>query len=169
VAQGRRRAGRDAYGRLPPPARLRQVPGGRDAPGRAGRRTDLEAPDRTDARFTSLWWHWRFFGQTDKPAERVINADPDAWYRLTDEHMGPEAYADVREAIHDPATVHAMLCDYRAGLRGNRAGLRGNRAGLRGNRAGLRGDRAATRRTRPPAGGSRSTVGTTWPRRTPPR
>jgi haloacetate dehalogenase len=31
--------------------------------------------------------------------------------------MGPEAYADVRAAVHDPATVHAMVCDYRAGLR----------------------------------------------------
>lgn len=31
---------------------------------------------RADARFASSWWHWFFFGQTDKPAERVINADP---------------------------------------------------------------------------------------------
>jgi haloacetate dehalogenase len=76
-----------------------------------------EALSRTDAKFASLWWHWWFFGQTENPAERVINADPDAWYQISPEHMGPEAYADVREAIHDPATVHAMLGDYRAGLR----------------------------------------------------
>ena len=25
---------------------------------------------RTDARFARAWWHWFFFGQTDKPAER---------------------------------------------------------------------------------------------------
>jgi haloacetate dehalogenase len=80
-----------------------------------------EALDRADARFAAAWWHWFFFGQTEKPAERVINADPDAWYRFTDEHMGPEAYADLRQAIHDPATVHAMVSDYRAGLRADRA------------------------------------------------
>jgi haloacetate dehalogenase len=30
--------------------------------------------------------------------------------------MGAEAYEDYRRAIHDPATVHAMCEDYRAGL-----------------------------------------------------
>jgi haloacetate dehalogenase len=30
--------------------------------------------------------------------------------------MGVEAYADYRAAIHDPATVHGMIEDYRAGL-----------------------------------------------------
>ena len=30
--------------------------------------------------------------------------------------MGPEAFADYQRAIHDPATVHAMVEDYRAGL-----------------------------------------------------
>lgn len=76
-----------------------------------------EALARADARFAALWWHWWFFGQTDKPAERVINADPDAWYRFTQQPVGPQAYADVRAAVHDPATVHAMVSDYRAGLR----------------------------------------------------
>jgi haloacetate dehalogenase len=76
-----------------------------------------EALGRTDAKFASMYWHWWFFGQTEKPAERVINADPDAWYQATSEHMGPEAYADLQEALHDPATVHGMIADYRAGLR----------------------------------------------------
>jgi haloacetate dehalogenase len=80
-----------------------------------------EALKRTDARFAALWWHWWFFGQTEKPAERVISADPDAWYRFTPEHMGAEAFADLQAAVHDPATVSAMVCDYRAGLRGDRA------------------------------------------------
>ncbi|MEU6743713.1 alpha/beta fold hydrolase [Streptosporangium sandarakinum] len=75
-----------------------------------------EALDRADARFAAAWWHWFFLGQTDKPAERVISADPDAWYRGTPEQMGAEAYEDYRRAIHDPATVHAMCEDYRAGL-----------------------------------------------------
>ena len=41
----------------------------------------VEHLERTDATFAQAWWHWWFLGQTDKPAERVINADPDAWYR----------------------------------------------------------------------------------------
>ncbi|NUW36812.1 alpha/beta hydrolase [Nonomuraea sp. SMC257] len=75
-----------------------------------------EALARCDARFAASWWHWFFLGQTAKPAERVINADPDAWYQYTDEHMGREAYEDLRAALHDPEVVHAMCEDYRAGL-----------------------------------------------------
>lgn len=75
----------------------------------------LEALERCDARFAQAWWHWFFFGQKGKP-ERAILADPDAWYSATAEQMGTEAYADYREAIHDPETVHGMIEDYRAGL-----------------------------------------------------
>jgi len=75
-----------------------------------------EALARCDTRFATRWYHWFFFGQTDKPAERFINADPDAWYTATAEQMGAEAYADYHQAIHDPDTVHAMMEDYRAGL-----------------------------------------------------
>jgi haloacetate dehalogenase len=77
----------------------------------------VEHLERCDARFAAAWWHWWFFAQTEKPAERVICADPDAWYTATAEHMGEEAYADFRAAVRDPATVHAMVEDYRAGLR----------------------------------------------------
>ncbi len=35
--------------------------------------------------------------------------------------MGEAAYADYRAAIHDPATVHAMMEDYRAGVGLDRA------------------------------------------------
>jgi haloacetate dehalogenase len=75
-----------------------------------------EALGRCDARFAASWWHWFFFGQTAKRAERVISADPEAWYPAGSEQMGEEAYADYRRAIHDPATVLAMMEDYRAGL-----------------------------------------------------
>jgi haloacetate dehalogenase len=75
-----------------------------------------EALARCDARFAASWWHWFFLGQTAKPAERVISADPEAWYQTGPAQMGAEAYADFRRAIHDPATVHAMCEDYRAGL-----------------------------------------------------
>lgn len=72
--------------------------------------------DRADARFATAWWHWFFFAQPDVP-ERVINADPDAWYSGTDPaSMGAENYAEWRAAIHDPAVVRGMLEDYRAGL-----------------------------------------------------
>jgi haloacetate dehalogenase len=78
-----------------------------------------EALARCDARFAAAWWHWFFFAQPDTP-ERVINADPIAWYGADraelKERMGAEAYADFRRAIQNPETVHAMLEDYRAGL-----------------------------------------------------
>lgn len=75
-----------------------------------------EALARCDAEFASAWWHWFFLGQQAKPAERIISADPDAWYQVDAELMGAEAYADLRQALHDPAVVHAMVEDYRAGL-----------------------------------------------------
>ena len=75
----------------------------------------VEALERCDARFATAWWHWFFFAQPDKP-ERAILADPDLWYGGTPEQMGMDAYEDFRAAIHDPATVHGMLEDYRAGL-----------------------------------------------------
>lgn len=75
----------------------------------------VEALERCDARFAQLWWHWFFFAQPEKP-ERAILADPAAWYVASPEFMGDEAYADFRRATQDPATVHAMVEDYRAGL-----------------------------------------------------
>lgn len=75
-----------------------------------------EALARCDARFARDWYHWFFFAQPDKP-ERAIMADPDAWYSAArPDTMGAENYRELREAIHDRATVRAMLEDYRAGL-----------------------------------------------------
>ena len=70
---------------------------------------------RVDARFAIRWWHWFFFAQPNIP-ERVINADPDSWYRGDPAAMGAENYAEFREATRNPAVVRAMLEDYRAGL-----------------------------------------------------
>lgn len=84
-----------------------------------------------DARFASAWWHWFFFAQADKP-ERAILADPDAWYGKTPDAMGAQAQADFRAAIHDPATVHGMIEDYRAGLGIDRAHDEADRAAGRG-------------------------------------
>jgi haloacetate dehalogenase len=83
----------------------------------------VEALERCTDKFARMWWHWFFFAQPDKP-ERAILADPDAWYGNTPrkrEQMGEQAYADYRAAVHDPATVRAMLEDYRAGLGIDRA------------------------------------------------
>jgi haloacetate dehalogenase len=79
-----------------------------------------DALERCDARFAQAWWHWFFFAQHEKP-ERAILADPAAWYGGSPEAMGAENWADYRAAIHDPATIHGMLEDYRAGLGINRA------------------------------------------------
>jgi haloacetate dehalogenase len=77
-----------------------------------------EAVDRVDVRFATEWWHWFFYAGSPH-AERVINADPDAWYGLDESAraaMGPENFDYVAAAVRDPATVTAMLEDYRAGL-----------------------------------------------------
>jgi haloacetate dehalogenase len=87
-----------------------------------------EALDRCDADFAARWWHWFFFAQTEKPAEDIINADPDAWYRATRTHMEPQAWDDYRQAIHDPETVRGMVADYRAGLGIDRAHDNADRA-----------------------------------------
>jgi haloacetate dehalogenase len=78
----------------------------------------LEALERSNEKFARLWWHWFFFGEPEKP-EQAINANPDAWYRNTPEKallMGEDSYADYLCAVHDPATIHGMIEDYRAGL-----------------------------------------------------
>ncbi len=79
-----------------------------------------DALARADARFAAAWWHWFFFAQPDKP-ERAILADPLAWYGGDPDQLGAANYADYRRAITDPATVRAMLEDYRAGLGVDRA------------------------------------------------
>jgi haloacetate dehalogenase len=76
--------------------------------------------DRMGAEFATRWWHWFFFAQPDIP-ERVITADPDAWYRADPAVMGEENHAEFRAATRDPRVVRAMLEDYRAGLTVDRA------------------------------------------------
>lgn len=74
-----------------------------------------EALARCDVRFARTWWHWFFLAQPEIP-ERVILADPDAWYSAGPGGMGEESHRESREATHDPRTVRAMVEDYRAGL-----------------------------------------------------
>jgi haloacetate dehalogenase len=89
----------------------------------------IEHLERLNETFVRDWWHWWFMGQTAKPAEHVICADPDWWYRsLSPEAMGAENHADLWAALHDPAVVHGMCEDYRAGLRVDRAHEEADRA-----------------------------------------
>ena len=46
--------------------------------------------DRINARFATAWWHWFFFAQPEMP-ERVINSDPESWYRGDPNLMGHQA------------------------------------------------------------------------------
>jgi haloacetate dehalogenase len=75
----------------------------------------VEALERADAGFAQSWWHWFFLGASPH-AERVITADPLAWYRPDAASMGAENYADLVDAVEQPGTVRAMIEDYRAGL-----------------------------------------------------
>lgn len=75
----------------------------------------LEALERCNETFARQWYHWFFFAQPDKP-ERAILADPDGWYGPRPAAMGEEEYQAFRRATRDPAIVHGMLEDYRAGL-----------------------------------------------------
>jgi haloacetate dehalogenase len=89
----------------------------------------IEHLERLNEQFVRTWWHWWFLGQTDKPAERVINADPDAWYRTpAPGEMGQANHADLWAALRDPAVVHGMCEDYRAGLSIDRTDEEADRA-----------------------------------------
>ncbi|HWD83121.1 MAG TPA: alpha/beta hydrolase [Kribbella sp.] len=92
----------------------------------------VEALERCGAEFAAAWWHWWFFAQQEKPAERVICADPETWYNAwttnSPQALGPENHADFLAAIRNPATVHAMLEEYRAGLTVDRRNDEADRA-----------------------------------------
>ncbi|MGH3277655.1 MAG: alpha/beta fold hydrolase [Trebonia sp.] len=78
--------------------------------------------ERLNEAFVRTWWHWWFLGQTEKPAEAFISADPGRWYRTPPSaQMGAGNHADVWAAFRDPAVVHGMREDCRAGLRVDRA------------------------------------------------
>jgi haloacetate dehalogenase len=109
---------------------------GHDRGGRVGYRLALDHPEvirrlsildivptgevwaRADRRFAIGYWHWSFLAQPYPFPETLIGKDPDTYFFtpyfrgiLTDE----KAYQDYRAAMHDPAAVHAMCEDYRAG------------------------------------------------------
>ncbi|TGQ63519.1 MAG: alpha/beta hydrolase [Mesorhizobium sp.] len=77
----------------------------------------IEHLERADWQFARDWYHWFFFAQPEKP-ERAILADPMGWYSaLRPDQMGRDAYDELVSLVHDPAVVHGMVEDYRAGIR----------------------------------------------------
>jgi len=87
----------------------------------------VEHLERMTPEFATAWYHWFFFAQPDTP-ERVITADPDAWYPGDPDAMGPENFRERQEAVHRPEVVRGMLEDYRAGLTVDRADEEADRA-----------------------------------------
>ena len=107
---------------------------GHDRGGRCAYRMALDHPDaiaalsvldilptaehfqRTDMSFALGYWHWFFLAQPFDLPERLIGADPDAFYlRRGTSMFDPAALAEYRRCFTNPETIHAMCEDYRAG------------------------------------------------------
>jgi haloacetate dehalogenase len=112
---------------------------GHDRGGRVAYRMALDHPDRVtrlavldivptgemyrraNMDFAMGYWHWFFLPQPYDFPERLIGADPDHFYLERQGALGiaglfaPEALAEYRRCWRDPATIHAMCEDYRAG------------------------------------------------------
>lgn len=75
-----------------------------------------EAFRRADMSFGLGYWHWFFLAQPYDLPERMISADPElALFRERPNVFIPEALEEYRRCFSDPATVHAICEDYRAG------------------------------------------------------
>ncbi|HVV91925.1 MAG TPA: alpha/beta hydrolase [Hyphomicrobiales bacterium] len=71
---------------------------------------------RADMKFGLGYWHWFFLAQPEPFPERVIGADPDAFYFPRGRELfAPEALAEYLGFLRQPATIHALCEDYRAG------------------------------------------------------
>ncbi len=71
---------------------------------------------RTDMRFAMGYFHWFFLAQAYPLPEKMIGADPENYYfRGGREVFTPEARAEYLRSARQPATIHAMCEDYRAG------------------------------------------------------
>ena len=75
-----------------------------------------EAFRRADMAFGLGYWHWFFLAQPYDLPERLIGCNPDNYYfHGRRELFAPEALEDYLRYVRDPATIHAMCEDYRAG------------------------------------------------------
>jgi haloacetate dehalogenase len=107
---------------------------GHDRGGRVGYRLALDHPQavrrltvldiiptgevwaRADRRFALAYWHWAFLAQPHPWPERLIEPDPEYFlFRGTTPGFHPTGYADYVECARDPAVIHGMCEDYRAG------------------------------------------------------
>jgi haloacetate dehalogenase len=107
---------------------------GHDRGGRCAYRLALDAPERVtrlavldiiptgevwrrvDMRFALSAWHWSFLAAPYDLPERMIATDPDAFYlRGAEDRFDAEALDDYRRSFREPACIHAMCEDYRAG------------------------------------------------------
>jgi len=79
---------------------------------------------RADAQLALIYWHWSFLAQPAPLPERLINADPGAFFDYHVRALGigrtpgryPEELMSVyRKLLDDPGTVEAICEDYRAG------------------------------------------------------
>ncbi len=114
---------------------------GHDRGGRVGYRMALDHPavvtalavldivptaevwSHANALFAAVYWHWGFLAQPAPLPERLISADPDAFW-IAAERIGmkpgdarypDEVLAAYRAQLDDPGCVEAMCEDYRAG------------------------------------------------------
>lgn len=75
-----------------------------------------EAFRRADMQFGLGFWHWFFLAQPYDLPERLIGGNPNNYYFHTGRQLfDPDALADYLRCVHNPATIHAMCEDYRAG------------------------------------------------------
>ena len=79
---------------------------------------------RADAGMALGYWHWAFLAQPAPLPERLIGADPDAFFDFHVRTLGlggapgrypAELMATYRDLLDDPTTVQAICEDYRAG------------------------------------------------------
>ncbi|MFN3647493.1 MAG: alpha/beta fold hydrolase [Gemmobacter sp.] len=101
-----------------------------DHPGRVRRLGIIEIVPTAD--FWAAWnaelataaWHWTFLAQPAPFPERMIGADPTGYldhilktWSLSGDlsAFAPDALASYRAQMADPARIHAMCADYRAG------------------------------------------------------
>lgn len=78
---------------------------------------------RADALLALMYWHWGFLAQPAPLPERLIGADPDAFFDLHVRRLGiggadgrypPALLASYRALLDDPSIVEAICEDYRA-------------------------------------------------------
>jgi haloacetate dehalogenase len=73
---------------------------------------------RADQRFARGYWHWSFLAQPHPWSETIIGKDPETFFfeaQFRGVLKSFEGYPEYRRFVGDPAVVHAICEDYRAG------------------------------------------------------